>query len=249
MTDSIVKIHLINGSGAGLEGLINKVHGAVRAYVRNMNISQDQPYIDISRPTFGGSLRHAQGPSSFNLQLDLEIEPGTTWEISEEPQPQEEEQHGMKERSVAALLVKGMKTVDVRFKNNNHEYGSGRVYTYLTLDEYEVGDFAVVDVHDDGLKVVKIVEVHDVPKVEVNGPYGYQWIVQKLDTSAYEDMNKRMNAFTDDLQRLNQQVIVKQVVECLADDVGQSELDLAVARLNGNDTEEIEHQGVDEDDS
>lgn len=48
----------------------------------------------------------------------------------------------------------------------------------------EVGDFAVVHANDE-LKIVKIVAVHDAPKIDPKATFEYKWVVQKIDFSKF----------------------------------------------------------------
>lgn len=63
-----------------------------------------------------------------------------------------------------------------------------RRYTYRTNQQFETGDFAVVNAAG-SLKVVEVVEL-DV-KVKKNLPYAIKWIIQRVD---FDNYNKLKNS-------------------------------------------------------
>lgn len=80
---------------------------------------------------------------------------------------------------ILSLLQGVYTTVDVRFEN------PGKLYTYKTRIPFKRGDNAIVDVRG-VLKLVEVVNVHHTPKIDYAATFEYQWIVQKVDTTAYE---------------------------------------------------------------
>lgn len=77
------------------------------------------------------------------------------------------------------MLPTNYTTVMVRFS------GYGKQYTYKThILDFKVGDEAVVDVNGE-TKVVTVSQVHKSPRLEVNAPYAYKWIICKVDRTTY----------------------------------------------------------------
>lgn len=66
----------------------------------------------------------------------------------------------------------------------NHQ---GFCYTFKAEVDggFVVGDYAVVHARDE-LKIVKIVQIHDTPKIDVNAHFEYKWVIQKIDFRAFK---------------------------------------------------------------
>jgi len=69
------------------------------------------------------------------------------------------------------------KTVGVKYSR------SSQVYTFMTEFDCEVGDKAVV-LTGGSWNVVTIVEIHDKPQLD--GGYGYTWLVDIVDRTEYD---------------------------------------------------------------
>lgn len=87
-----------------------------------------------------------------------------------------------------ALLQKGYTTISVRFD------AGGQLYTYKTpksiADTLAKDDLVVVPTRNI-FQVVKVAEVHAEPQIDVHKPLALKWIVQKVDTTAYDDQTAR----------------------------------------------------------
>lgn len=72
---------------------------------------------------------------------------------------------------------------DARSVDCNHQ---GFCYTFKAEVDggFVVGDYAVVHARDE-LKIVKIVQIHDTPKIDVNAHFEYKWVIQKIDFRAF----------------------------------------------------------------
>lgn len=96
-----------------------------------------------------------------------------------------------------ALLQKGYTTIGVRFDN------SSQVYTYKApksvADALAKDDLVVVPARNT-FQVVKVVEVHAEPQIDVHKPLALKWIVQKVDTTAYDDQTAREEEAIQKLQ-------------------------------------------------
>lgn len=77
------------------------------------------------------------------------------------------------------------KFVAVKFQHDNGKYES-KVYTYKTHEDFEPGDLALVD-HFGGIKTVEVQKV--LRPHEVEGQFRFKWVVQKVDTTRYNELN------------------------------------------------------------
>lgn len=94
-----------------------------------------------------------------------------------------------------ALLQKGYTTVAVQFFNaDTGDTRSSDRYTYKVpqalADTLKEGDLLVVPARK-AFAVVKVVEIHAEPQINVKEPLALKWVVQKVDTAAYEDQTAR----------------------------------------------------------
>ncbi len=91
---------------------------------------------------------------------------------------------------VNVLLSKNelFKFIVVEFNRNETRY------TYKSTEVIEVGDKVIVDSPMGGLKIVTVMEVVDPMEIDHDVAYSFKWIVQVVDTSAYE-ANKELEAY------------------------------------------------------
>ncbi len=100
---------------------------------------------------------------------------------------------------------------------SDFEY-KGFCYTFKAEvdSNFAVGDYAVVHAKNE-LKIVKIVQVHHTPKIDINAHFEYKWVIQKIDFRAFKERHaeqKRIESLLNALeiaerreslaQRLNQ---------------------------------------------
>lgn len=79
-------------------------------------------------------------------------------------------------------------------------YTGKQTYTYKTLLPLEVDDFVVVDTPSKGFQVVQVREVLTPFEVDLNVPFSYKWVVQKIDTAHYTEvraMEKEVRVFVN----------------------------------------------------
>jgi len=104
----------------------------------------------------------------------------------------------MDPKHVISLLQGEYTTVDVRFD------ASFKLYTYKTRLRLAKGDWVIVSVKD-VLKVVEVVRVHSVPRIDFDAAYDYKWIVQKVDMTAYNatlEEEEKLQHHLDTLDRM-----------------------------------------------
>lgn len=85
----------------------------------------------------------------------------------------------MNKHYILALLDPTVRTVSVSFN------GSFKSYTYKTRLELAVGDKVVVDTPQNGLQVVPVTAVHELPELDPGSATDYKWIVAKVDLTEY----------------------------------------------------------------
>lgn len=102
--------------------------------------------------------------------------------------PEKSKRSSTMERNIAAIMREDAKTVEVNFGGN-----SSKIYTYVTDLDVAVGDHAIVECGNDGLKVVQIMGVHDDLNIEPNSDIEYKWLVAKFDLEHYK-LNQAKNA-------------------------------------------------------
>lgn len=86
-------------------------------------------------------------------------------------------------------------SVKVRFNDDMLDEPKVRGYIYKAplSDGIQAGDHVVVSTHK-GFAVAKVLEVHNLPQIDVDADFDYKWIVQKVDTTAFD---ARVNRETD----------------------------------------------------
>jgi len=92
-------------------------------------------------------------------------------------------------RHLLSMLQEGYTTIAVHFMT-----GSQGRYIYKTRDKYNIGDLAVVKVGDE-FKIVKVIEVHKEPEIDINLTRDYKWAVCKIDMDGYNEEMQREAIF------------------------------------------------------
>lgn len=117
--------------------------------------------------------------------------------------------------TIASLMINELKSVKVKFSIN-----SDKIYTYKTLlTDLEVDDFAIIKNHDT-YKVVQVVEIDDIPDLNIDSNIEYKWIVQKVDDERYNELVQMENDISIELKRLQQKSIVSKAKDLLAETLG-----------------------------
>lgn len=102
--------------------------------------------------------------------------------------------------------------VGVNFK------GSTKVYHYKTIEQFEVGDSAIVSTTE-GFKVVKVVETECM--LNLSNHINYVWIVQKVDTTEYDRCRKVEKQLQSELNSLRIAKLRKGLTDDLANEIGE----------------------------
>ena len=109
--------------------------------------------------------------------------------------------------------------VGVRFIDNDGTL-SYKTYYYKTVEELSEGDKVVVAVGPNlRFKVAEIVEVDCMYKVD--GSFKYKWIVQKIDSSTYEDCLKVEQEVSEALVKTRMNRIREEIGEQIKETIGK----------------------------
>ena len=133
---------------------------------------------------------------------------------------------------ILSLLQTGFTTIAVAFDYNadadtdpvlRARNRSTRVkeYSYKALltDNIKVGDLVVVDSPSEGLIIVQVIRVDAKPRIELDAPFAYKWIVQKIDRSRYDNLLAQEAEFKEalvEVERVKQrEAVMKSFQEVL----------------------------------
>lgn len=136
----------------------------------------------------------------------------------------------MKTHNIAALLMESCKTVSVTFEVN---LKNSTAYVYKTVLDLEFGDSVVVNVSGK-LKIATVTEIHKVPRLDMDSQLEYKWIIQKVDTTKYDELLKLESEFQDTLMEIVQQDLREKAIDMLRVKLGSENTNLAsaVKKLN-----------------
>ena len=112
-------------------------------------------------------------------------------------------------------LLQNASTVGVKFEGT-----PSKVYTYKVRKEWnvQVGDELVVRTPLDGSTIVEVVEVHDIPDIDLAANFKYKWAVQKVDNTAYDEVLKVEAEKAMQLKELQRKAqLKKQLAEIVAE--------------------------------
>lgn len=139
----------------------------------------------------------------------------------------------MKTKHLIHALDQNFKTVSVVFKNDNGGI-AGKAYTYKVhlTDKVEADDYVVVNVGT--LKIAKIIEVHDVPKIDYDSDIDYKWIVSKIDLTGYNERIEREKGALDEIKRAEHKKRAEQAIQFVSEEIGVKAIDEIKNKLIGN---------------
>lgn len=108
------------------------------------------------------------------------------------------------------LTVKDLKTIKVKLP------GTNTIYTYKTIDtSIKVDEFVVISFNDALVKIARVMEIDSVP--DLSKDLDYKWIVQKVDFTAYHELNKAEKVASDKLTELENKALVSNATKLLAE--------------------------------
>ena len=137
----------------------------------------------------------------------------------------------MRQNHIISLLQSGFTTIQCIYDLTKEDWANTKSYTFKTILSVNEGDLVVVPNGKQGnMKVVRVVTVHNEPKLDLDADFDYAWVVSKVDVIDYvnilaqeEKAGKQLlsleaqkrkaevldglkGAFGDDVQNLNFQV-------------------------------------------
>jgi hypothetical protein len=82
-----------------------------------------------------------------------------------------------------------------------YDTSNGQTYVYKVPKSWGVreGDMALAIVQHRGIVVVTVVRVDLEPDIDPDADFEYRWLVQKVDTREYEDLNEREKSFNESM--------------------------------------------------
>ncbi|MDO5651072.1 MAG: hypothetical protein Q4G13_02910, partial [Moraxella sp.] len=120
--------------------------------------------------------------------------------------------------------------------SDKHEY-KGFCYTFKAEigSDFQVGDYAVVHARNE-LKVVRIVQVHDTPMIDVNANFEYKWVIQKIDFAPFKKRHAEQKRIGQTLAKLDiierREVLMTRLKKAMAqDDEFASEVQAIITQL------------------
>lgn len=115
----------------------------------------------------------------------------------------------MNQKHLLALLQSGYTTIEVLFNDSIRDnLGSGstksKPYTYKARldDNIQVGDRVIVDSPSKGMTVVEVIAVHKTAKIDLDAPFTYKWIVQKVDRTRYDETVAKEEEFLETMMEV-----------------------------------------------
>ena len=142
----------------------------------------------------------------------------------------------MKFHHMISLLQSNYTTVKVRFLNGRGGT-SEKDYTYkVPLDAgIQAEDYVVVETSTTGYAIAQVVKVDDSPDINLDAPYPYSWIVQKINLDPYYERREREQRINKQLFKLEQRKQQMNMVEQFRSMLRESDLtefETAVKELN-----------------
>ena len=142
----------------------------------------------------------------------------------------------MKFHHLISLLQTNYTTVKVKFPNGRGGT-SDKDYTYkVPLDaKVQVEDYVVVDTSTTGYAIAQVVKVDESPDINLDAPYQYSWIIQKVELAAYYERREREQRINKQLFKLEQRKQQKNLVEqfrSMLREADLTEFESAIKELN-----------------
>lgn len=88
-------------------------------------------------------------------------------------------------------------------------------YTFKTAIDVEVNDLVVVPHDKNGLAICQVVEVHKEPELDLDAPYDYKWVIDKIDLTTYQHLLKAEQKGLEGLRKLEVQKRKADILEGL----------------------------------
>ena len=118
------------------------------------------------------------------------------------------------------LLADNFNTIGVRFKTSQGL--SPKEYTYKAPKHWEFveGDEVVVNSPIDGNVVTVVTRVDEVPKLHIDSPFQYKWVVCKVNMDAYNSFKEKEDALKEEVEKLQHKAKRERALSELMDSLG-----------------------------
>ena len=128
----------------------------------------------------------------------------------------------MKIETAAALLIDGLKTVQVRYQNN-----PSKTYTFKTVEDLIAGDLVLVPSGaDNTIKVVEVVSVDPSVVLDVDSDIEYKWVIGKVDLTNYNHITQVEVGLVQKLTEAKNKAVVNQARQALLSEYGMNDADV-----------------------
>lgn len=80
-----------------------------------------------------------------------------------------------------------------------NETSEQSAFTYKVRKDsgIKVDDAVIVESPQNGLQIVRVVEVHDTPQIDLDAPFEYKWIIQRVDRTEHDEQVAKERQFND----------------------------------------------------
>ena len=119
----------------------------------------------------------------------------------------------MKFHHMISLLQTNYTTVKVQYLNGRVAQDKDYAYKVPLDAGVRVDDFVVVESSVTGYSVAKVVKVDESPDINLDAPYQYPWIIQKINLDPYYERQERERRIQQQLFKLEQRKQRVNIVE------------------------------------
>ena len=119
----------------------------------------------------------------------------------------------MKFHHMISLLQTNYTTVKVQYLNGRVAQDKDYAYKVPLDAGVRVDDFVVVESSVTGYAVAKVVKVDESPDINLDAPYQYPWIIQKINLDPYYERQERERRIQQQLFKLEQRKQQVNIVE------------------------------------
>lgn len=147
----------------------------------------------------------------------------TLYITTDKPKPTR--RNTMRQSIKLALLQNDYSTVKVSY-NLDPTKGDGKPYTFKNTLILVPGDLIVVPHNDEGFKIVRVIEVHETPILDLDARYDYRWTVDQVEVNKYYYAVEQEKEALQKLQNLEAIGVRQRAIEALEKVTGFSVEDL-----------------------
>lgn len=119
------------------------------------------------------------------------------------------------------LFQEGYTTAIFGYANGNIHPDNIFTFKVLLEDNFAENDSAIVDTSS-GLKLLKCLEVHDKPKIDLYANHDYKWVIQKVNFERYNKLVEAEEKFSDVLQDMEKIKVQDEIRAHILDTAGSN---------------------------